>query len=43
MSGWGQERMDRECLRTNGYEHASRELDAIEVMVGGWLKAVPAR
>src|SRR5947209_17039933 len=34
---------DLQCLRTNSYEHASRELDAIGMMVGGWLKALPAR
>jgi hypothetical protein len=28
-----------QCLRTNGYEHASRELHQIGAMVGGWLKA----
>jgi hypothetical protein len=34
---------DFQCLRTNSYEHASRELHAIGVMVGGWLKTQPAQ
>jgi hypothetical protein len=32
---------DLQCVRTNSYEHASRELHAIGVMIGGWLKALP--
>ena len=32
---------DLQCLRTNSYEHASRELHGIGVMIGGWLKALP--
>jgi hypothetical protein len=34
---------DVQCLRTNGYEHASRELHGIGGMVGGWLKTLPVR
>jgi hypothetical protein len=34
---------DLRFLRTDSYEHASRDLDAIGVMVGGWPKALPAR
>jgi hypothetical protein len=32
----------QQWLRTNSYEHASRELHAIGAMVGGWLKALGA-
>jgi hypothetical protein len=32
---------DLQCLRTNSYEHTSRELHAIGAIVGGWPKALP--